>query len=769
MEAVAVEGREFCAEVMERIRQTVEERADLSRAELSRLVCEWMNWRQPNGAWAAMSCRVALGKLARRQAVDLPRARSVRGQRRCVEASGQLDAGNAIECDLRDLGPIELVVVRGAGEYAQLWKEMIAHHHYIGYQPLVGAQVKYLIRCARGWLGALGFSAAARHVAARDRFIGWSVAARRAQREMVVANTRFLILPWVRVENLATKVLALSTKRLGRDWRETYGYRPVLLETYVDRERFHGTCYKAANWMHVGRTSGRGRQAAKQPAASGGPAPCSVKDIYLHPLSADWQRRLCREPLVSGRREALPAQRSWAAQEFGAVPCDERVQRRVVRVAEAIYAQPQAPLPQACGSRAATKAAYRMLDHSKLSLPKLLAAHAASSLERMRAHRVVLAVQDTTTLNYSTLLSTEGLGPIGYQKERGTGVVVHDTVVFTPEGVALGVLDAQVWARNEQEFGKKATRKQRPIEQKESRKWLLSFEAAAAAQRVLPQTTVVSVGDREADVYELFELAHSRADHPELLVRAEQDRVLLDGHAHLWATVMAQPVAGEQAVHVPARRARGAKGAQPARTARLAIRYAAVTLAPPRSGLSSLPMWAVLAKEVDPPEACEPLEWMLLTTLAVTDLEQAVEKLQWYAQRWQIEVYHRTLKSGCLIEDRQLGTVARLENCLAIDMVVAWRILYMTRLGRSTPDLPCSVVFEDFEWKALLQYYRPNDPLPAEPPPLQPFVRTLAGLGGFLGRKGDGEPGATTIWRGLSRLHDISHCWLQFSPAARAP
>ena len=127
------------------------------------------------------------------------------------------------------------------------------------------------------------------------------------------------------------------------------------------------------------------------------------------------------------------------------------------------------------------------------------------------------------------------------------------------------------------------------------------------------------------------------------------------------------------------------------------------------------------------------------------------------------------LKSGCRVEERQLGTVARLENCLALDMVVAWRILYMTRLGRRTPELPCTVVFEDYEWKALLQYYHPHDPLPPAPPPLQPFVRSLAQLGGFLGRKGDGEPGATTIWRGLSRLHDIAHCWLQFSPAARGP
>jgi hypothetical protein len=387
----------------------------------------------------------------------------------------------------------------------------------------------------------------------------------------------------------------------------------------------------------------------------------------------------------------------------------------------------------------------------------------------MREHAVVLAVQDTTSLNYTSLLATEGLGPIGYRKEGGRGLILHDTIVFSPQGIALGVLDAQLWAREVDEHGKKHSRKQRPIEEKESRKWLRSFEAAAGAQRALPATTVVSVGDREADVYELFELAHRRADHPQLLIRAEHDRLLHGSGEHLWETVERQVPAGEQEVHVPVRSARGSRGRQPARSARLAIRFAAVTLAPPRQGLSPLSMWAISAAEVDPPADAPPLHWRLLTTMAVDDLAQASQKLQWYALRWQIEVYHRTLKSGCLVEERQLGNVARLENCLAIDMVVAWRILYMTRLGRCTPDLPASVVFEDFEWKALLQYYHPSEPLPDHPPHLQTFIRSLAQLGGFLGRKGDGEPGATTIWRGLSRLHDIARCWLLFSPAARPP
>ena len=760
-----VGGREFPAEVIARIRQTVQGEPELSRAALSRRVCQWLNWRQPNGKWREMSCRVALRKLAQRQLIVLPPPRHARPVRAAIERSALRADQEEITCELKELGPIELVAVRGQSQESRLWKEMIAYHHYAGYQPLVGAQLRYLIRCRTGWLGALGFSAAARQVAARDRFIGWSVRARRVHREEVVANSRFLLLPWVKVKNLATTVLALAVKRLTADWQRAYGYRPLVLETYVDRERFRGTCYRAANWIHVGHTAGRGRQDRQcRPQRS-------VKDIYLYPLSADWKRRLCREPLrPPPRRGGELAASSWAQQEFASARCDRRVRRRVASVAEAFYAQPQANIAQACGSRAKTKAAYRLFSHRKLSLTGLLAAHATSTVERMRAHRVVLAVQDTTTLNYSTQLATEGLGPIGYRKDRGQGLVVHDTVAFSAEGVALGVLEAQVWARDEKEFGKKARRKQRSIEQKESRKWLISFEAAINAQRELPDTVVVSVGDREADVYELFELAHSRADHPQLLVRAEQDRLLSEGQGQLWAAVEAQPMVAEQVVSVPARRARASTPAQPSRTARLAIRFTAVTLKPPqRPGLSPLALWAVLAKEADAPAGRQPLEWMLLSTLEVNDAEGAIEKLKWYAQRWQIEVYHRTLKSGCRIEQRQLGSAARLENCLAIDMVVAWRILYMTRLGRQAPDLPCTVVFEDYEWKALHQYFHPNEPLPTEPPHLNPVVRLVGQLGGHLGRKSDGAPGAQSLWLGVTRLHDISDCWLKFSPLARPP
>jgi hypothetical protein len=277
-------------------------------------------------------------------------------------------------------------------------------------------------------------------------------------------------------------------------------------------------------------------------------------------------------------------------------------------------------------------------------------------------------------------------------------------------------------------------------------------QAAARVQARCPNTTVVSVGDREADIFELFDLARTLPPAPQLLVRAEQNRVLTAEQGKLWEHLARQPIAGYQHLQVPRRNKR------PARVARMAISYARVELkAPqPKAKLKPVTLWAVWAREIEAPPGIEPLEWMLLTTCVVESFEQATEKITWYAARWGIEVYHRTLKSGCQIETRQLGSADRIEACLAIDLVVAWRILHLTKLGREHPDVPCTVYFSEMEWKALLTYINRSAVLPSEPPTLREATRMVASLGGFLGRKGDGEPGTQTLWLGLQRLDDLT-------------
>ena len=316
------------------------------------------------------------------------------------------------------------------------------------------------------------------------------------------------------------------------------------------------------------------------------------------------------------------------------------------------------------------------------------------------------------------------------------------------------------------EFGKKHQRKRVPIEAKESYKWLKSVQAAARLQARCPNTMVVSVGDREADIFELFDLARTLPHAPELLVRAEQNRVLTEEQGKLWEHLARQPITGFQQLQVPRRNKR------PARVAKMAISYARVALKAPqiKGKLKPVTVGAVWAREIEAPQGIEPLEWRLLTTCAIESFEQATEKIAWYAARWGIEVYHRTLKSGCQIETRQLGSAERIEACLAIDMVVAWRILHLTKLGREHPDVPCTVYFSEAEWKALLTYINRSAVVPSEPPPLREATRMVASLGGFLGRKCDGEPGTQTLWLGLQRLDDLTAMYqIVISTPARSP
>jgi hypothetical protein len=323
----------------------------------------------------------------------------------------------------------------------------------------------------------------------------------------------------------------------------------------------------------------------------------------------------------------------------------------------------------------------------------------------------------------------------------------------------MGLVDIQVWARDPQEFGKRVTRYQRPIEQKESYKWLKSFEAAARLQRQLgAATTVVSVGDREADLYELFLLAQKDPANPKLLVRAEQDRRLQGNDANLWRYMESQAVAGQRPLHLPRRKGRAQRDCV------LEVRFAQVELRAPKRhpSLGSLSVWAVYVIEVDPPSPKEAIEWLLLTTLEVSSFEQALEKIDWYNKRWGIEEYHRALKSVCRIENRQLGDRTVWQNCLAIDLVVAWRIEHIKKLSRTRPLAPCSIAFEQHEWQALLAFKRPKLLLPSLEPNLREITRLTAELGGFLGRKGDGEPGSTTLARGLQRLQDIAAAFLIF-------
>jgi hypothetical protein len=736
------------AESLAWIGARVSQDAGLSRYRLAKEVCERFAWRDAGGRLKEMACRKRLIALERRGKIALPAARREPPRRRPDHAPAPL--WPEVSGVLGDLGVITLQPVDGATEASGIWHAMMAAHHPLGAGPLCGAQLRYLIISQRhGAVGGLAVSAAAWRVGARDQWLGWDDATRRAQLARVVCNSRFLILPTVRVKHLGSHVLGQLVRRIAGDWQQRYGTAPWLMETYVEATR-SGTVYRAANWIEVGMTTGRGRQ---DRAGTGG---LPEKRVFLYPLSRPTLKRLC------GRR--APPLPGWVHREFaGAKLGDRRLQARLLALADAFFAKPQANIPQACGAPATAKAAYRFFDHDRVTMDALLEPHHQATIDRMRRESVVLVAQDTSSLNYTMHSEMQGIGPISNRVNGPQGLMVHSALAFRPDGLPLGLLDIECWARDPREFGKKKQRHSKPIEAKESFKWIRALTPIAGAAGQCSSTRVVTLADRESDIFEYLLEARSRG--LDVVVRAKENRALDAEVQRLWPHMHLRPTAGTIELQVPRH------GRQPARTAEMSVHFGEVTLAPPqdKQHLPPIGMWAVFTREELPPkEVKEPLEWMLLTTVPVTGLVDALERVQWYARRWGIEVFHRILKSGCQIEDRQLGTADRLEACLAIDAVVAWRIHYLTWLGRATPDLPCTVAFEADQWKAVI-VFKTRKPPPEQPPSLRQMIRSIAQLGGFLARKSDGEPGTQTLWRGLQRMDDITAAFRSFRTAYAMP
>jgi hypothetical protein len=443
---------------------------------------------------------------------------------------------------------------------------------------------------------------------------------------------------------------------------------------------------------------------------------------------------------------------SWAAEEFRTLRLgDVRLNRRAAKLAEALAMQPGASIPKACGNEADTKAAYRLLSSEDVDPAEIRRAHAEATVERVREAQRVLIPQDTTSLDYTSRSSLRGAGML--ESENGRGLMVHSAMAVSTEGVPLGLLHQQVWARDPEEVGKRHTRRERPTQEKESHRWV---ETIRACEQILPlQVEAWVIGDRESDIFDVFALR--RRPGLELVVRSAQNRrVRSDAGKKLREVVEAAPVVGKLEIKVP--RSRKRKG----RTAVLEVQHCRMELLPPtnhldRRTLSPVPVSVVRVREqgTTVPAGEEPIEWVLVTSVYVGSSASAVEIVKAYAQRWKVERYHYVLKSGCRIEDLQLEHASRIERALALYNVVAWRLLRLTYWSRAEPDQPCTAVLEEDEWKALW-VIGASKPLPKQPPKLCDAVRMIAKLGGFQGRKNDGEPGVQSLWWGFRRLMDFT-------------
>jgi hypothetical protein len=449
----------------------------------------------------------------------------------------------------------------------------------------------------------------------------------------------------------------------------------------------------------------------------------------------------------------------------------------------AVGNKPNLSIPGACKGRAEMEAAYRFFDNDKVDFEKVLAPHVQRTLERVAQEKVVLLAQDTTEIVLTR--PQQEVAGVGELDGSRRGVLLHDLHAFTPDGTPLGTVWAQCINRTEgvshaPKEKKEQERKHTPIEQKESMRWLNGQRQARDVATMLPQVQCISIADSEADIFELFAEPRSALDRANLdwIIRACQNRALKPDesseHRRLRDRVLATAALYEVDLVIRGREAKTEVEDRPrrqtrrARPAKVEVRAATVTLRPPWRADRELPpvtVNVVLVREPNPPAGEEAIEWILVTTLPIDTPEQVRAVVEYYCVRWNIEILFRTLKSGCRVEERRFEHVDRVLPCLAMYLIVAWRTMFVCRMGRECPDADCEMIFEPSEWKAVWVAVHRKGP-PKKRPRLSEMVHLIASLGGYIERR-NSEPGPQTVWIGLQRMYDLAWAWDTFGPGAK--
>lgn len=477
----------------------------------------------------------------------------------------------------------------------------------------------------------------------------------------------------------------------------------------------------------------------------------------------------------------------WVEEEFASIDLgDRRLNERATTLLGALGNRPNLSIPAACSGHSEMQAAYRFFDNDKVTFEKVLSPHALHTLQRIGEHPVALLVNDTSEINLTRPeQAVVGVGDLDGSSRQG--LLLHAMHAFTPEGTPLGTAWAQYINRIEgvshaPEPQKEAERKHRPIEEKESMRWLTGLRQARAIAGQLPQVQCIYVGDSEADIYECFAEPRETGlieDEPggqvDWLVRACQDRALGDSDGlHLRERALATPVLYEVELRVRGHEPRTTVDQRERhrtrqdRRATVQVRATTMTLRPPWRPDRKLPpvtVNVVLVREPNPPPGEPVVEWMLVTTLPIDTLEQVRLVVGYYCVRWNIEILFRTLKSGCRVEQRRLEHVDRVLPCLAMYLIVAWRTMFVCRMGREFPDADCETLFEASEWKAVWVTVHRKKP-PKKRPSLSMMVHLIAQLGGYVERP-KSEPGPQTVWIGLQRMYDLAMAWEAFGPESK--
>jgi len=715
-------------EAIEKINNILDTNNNINRTKLADKLCDHFNFFDPCGNRQRSGCLKALRKLEQTGNLVLPFPMLNSGPKNPRRLTEPVPEPKNVPADAGNINELRLIIV-GTEEEMRIWNELMIQDHPRGAGPLVGRQLRYLVESEHGWLGGISFSSAALHLEARDKWIGWNWDMRQESLHHVVNMSRFLIRSCISCKNLASRVLGLVIKQFPGDFEFRYGHRPLLLESFVDTTHYRGTCYKAANWQWIGRTKGRGRQDLLKKHEE------TVKDIYIYPFDKDFRIKMGL-PENSGLG-ALDLHfgidgGNWAENEFGGSPLgDHRLSNRLVEIGHNQAMNPGCSYSGAVeGNWPKVKAYYRLIDKpddSAVTMANILLPHREQTIRRMKAEGTVLCIQDGSDLDYNSLDQCEGIGVIGSNQTgaKSRGLHMHSTLVVTTEGLPLGVLQSEVTAPKPKSKDDNRPASAIPIEEKKTFSWIKGVRDCQGLKALMPHTSIINVMDREGDFFEMFDDQRCNSASVDLLVRAKHDRSTT-GEYKLFETARQSPVQAQIEIKVPRQSARSKKSKQkarakrPARTAQVSVRSTQIELNPPayHKDRDPIKIGIVHVKEDNPPADAEAVEWFLLTTIDLQSAEDVLNCVKWYCLRWRIEDWHRVLKSGCKVEELANKTAERLKRALAINQVIAWRIMLMTLLGRETPELPAEVLFSDLEVKVLSAYAKKKvllPPLPSAP------------------------------------------------------
>ena len=528
--------------------------------------------------------------------------------------------------------------------------------------------------------------------------------------------------------------------RLCEDWSQAYAEVPRLVYTHVDPVH-SGYSYHCAGWEHVGRTSGRRN------------ADGCIRHVYALGLSEGWREHLRGEPLprfhaVTQRYHEEDVH--WTDVEYGSsMHPDRRVSERILCMGKAWERKPGQPTPVRFPDEAGRKGAYRLLSNDRVSMDDILESHRQSTVERCAVHRVVLSIQDTTGLNYDAQKhSTRGLTTIG---GTARGIYTHLNIAVSPAGQVLGVLDI------DGDFRSRCAGEGSGL--KESIRWVEGIDTAAELSAACGDgTRVISVADREGDIWECHERLQDQRDRVGLLRvnNSRQRRVLAEDGSRvpLREHVESRPVLATRVIEIEAQ---GGKRARSRRTATLHIRCARVEVMAPGHGQKTIPMIAVSAKEkIRPKSGKDPLNWLLLCSEGETDARHAVQVCRWYEARWSVEEYIRTLKTGCQSQKRQFDDRQDLLKCLAFDAITAWRVFSLQRLAKCQPHRLATEFIDPDQIRVLgVLLHSLNRKFTIRPPPemnILQYVVDLARLAGFSPTKRQPIPGTRKLWQAETQL-----------------